>query len=101
MVFAILFFEKLRIDDPVGAISVHGVCGLWGTIAVGIFGEAKLTWQIIGALSYAIFAFVVAFALFFVLKLTLGIRVSKEEEAEGLDIAEHGQEAYGPIHRAS
>ena len=94
VVFAIVFFEKLRIDDPVGAISVHGICGTWGTIAVGLFGEARLLWQIIGALSFGIFAFIVSFALFFALKAVCGIRVSEEEEDEGLDIAEHGQEAY-------
>lgn len=101
VVFAILLFEKAKIDDPVGAISVHGVCGMWGTIAVGLFGEAKVTWQIIGAMSYGIFAFVIAFVIFFLLKITLGVRVSEEDEEEGLDIAEHGQEAYGPINRIS
>ena len=94
VVFSILMFERLRIDDPVGATSVHGTCGVWGTVAVGIFGEAPLLWQLIGALSYALFAFIVAFVAFFLIKLVLGIRVSAEEESVGLDIAEHGQEAY-------
>lgn len=94
VVAAILVFERLKIDDPVGATSVHGVCGFWGTLAVGIFGEAPLIWQLIGSLSYAIFAFVFAFIVFLALKLTIGIRVTAEEEDIGLDISEHGQEAY-------
>ncbi|MCU0792945.1 MAG: ammonium transporter [Opitutaceae bacterium] len=98
VVFAVLFFDKLKIDDPVGAISVHGVCGIWGTLAVGIFGSlaggAQLVSQIKGVVSVGLFAFVFAFALFYVIKLTMGLRVSKEEEIEGLDIGEHGNEAY-------
>ena len=94
VVAAILLFERLKIDDPVGATSVHGICGFWGTLAVGIFGEAPLIWQLIGGLSYALFAFAFAFIVFLALKVTLGIRVTAEEEDQGLDIAEHGQEAY-------
>ena len=94
VVFAILLFDRLRIDDPVGAVSVHGICGTWGTLAVGIFGEAKFLWQLIGVLSYAIFAFVFSFLVFLALRAIMGIRVSSEEEKLGLDIAEHGQEAY-------
>lgn len=94
VVLAILFFEKIKIDDPVGATSVHGVCGIWGTLAVGIFGEAPLLWQLIGAMSYALFAFVFSFVIFLLIKLVIGIRVSAEEEDVGLDISEHGQEAY-------
>lgn len=94
VVFAILFFEKIKIDDPVGATSVHGVCGTWGTLAVGIFGEAPLLWQLIGAMSYALFAFAFSFIVFLAIKMVMGIRVSAEEEDVGLDISEHGQEAY-------
>lgn len=94
VVFAVLFFDKIKIDDPVGAISVHGVCGIWGTVAVGIFGGGDIVWQIIGTLSVSAFAFIASFATCFVVKMVMGIRVSEEEEAEGLDIGEHGQEAY-------
>ncbi len=94
VVFAILFFDKLKIDDPVGAISVHGVCGTWGTIAVGIFGEAPLLWQAIGTLSYSLFAFTFAFLVFLGLKVLVGVRVPALDEDEGLDISEHKQEAY-------
>lgn len=91
---SVLFFDKLKIDDPVGAISVHGVCGIWGTVAVGIFGAGFFMTQLIGTLSISLFAFVTALAIFGLIKVTLGIRVSEEEEMEGLDLGEHGQEAY-------
>ncbi len=97
VVFSILFFDKIKIDDPVGAISVHGVCGIWGTVAVGIFSfdpEHSLMTQIIGTLAIGIFAFVFSYVVFFVLKLIMGVRVSAEEEHEGLDVAEHGAPAY-------
>lgn len=93
--FSIIFFDKIKIDDPVGAISVHGVCGIFGTLAVAIFGSAApFMTQLIGTLSISVFAFVFSFIVFSLLKVTVGIRVSAEEEAEGLDIGEHGQEAY-------
>jgi Amt family ammonium transporter len=97
VVFAIVAIDRIRIDDPVGAISVHGVCGMWGTIAVGIFStnpDHSLGTQILGTLSYAVFAFVASLVLALVIKSTLGIRVTEEEEEEGLDVAEHGQPAY-------
>jgi Amt family ammonium transporter len=94
VVFSILFLDKIKIDDPVGAISVHGTCGIWGTIAVAIFGEASMVSQIIGVVSVYLFAFVFAFVVFFVIKLIMGVRVSEEEEHEGLDVAEHGAPAY-------
>jgi ammonium transporter, Amt family len=94
VVFAILFFDKIKIDDPVGAISVHGVCGIWGTLAVGIFGGGSFMGQLVGTLSVSIFAFVFSYVVFTVIKVTMGIRVSEEEEIGGLDIGEHGQEAY-------
>jgi ammonium transporter, Amt family len=94
VVIAVISFDKIKIDDPVGAISVHGICGMWGTIAVGIFGGANLLWQIIGTVSVSLFAFVVTFILAIAVKATMGLRVSEEEEFQGLDIGEHGQEAY-------
>ena len=97
VVFSIIMLEKLKIDDPVGAISVHLVCGIWGTLAVGLFStnpEHSLITQLIGVLAYGAFAFGAAMAIFGVLKVAMGIRVSEEEELEGLDLAEHGGHAY-------
>jgi ammonium transporter, Amt family len=94
VVFSVIFFDKLKIDDPVGAISVHGICGNWGTIAVGIFGSGTLFVQVLGTAAISLFSFVTAFAVFGLVKLLMGLRVSAEEEEEGLDIGEHGQEAY-------
>jgi ammonium transporter, Amt family len=100
VVFSILFLDKIKIDDPVGAISVHGVCGIWGTVAVGIGflngGNADLSFmtQLIGTLSICGFAFIVSLVIFGAIKAIMGLRVSAEEEEEGLDIGEHGQEAY-------
>ncbi|MFO7724547.1 MAG: ammonium transporter [Oceanipulchritudo sp.] len=101
VVFAILFFDKMKIDDPVGAISVHGVCGIWGTVAVGIFGGGNLLWQVIGTLSISVFAFVASLITFIVVKAIFGLRVGEEEEVGGLDIGEHGQEAYPDFQVAS
>lgn len=97
VVVAILAFDKIRIDDPVGAISVHGICGIWGTIAVGIFSfnpEHKIWIQAVGTFSIGAFAFLFSFALFLILKVTIGIRVTPEEEEQGLDLSEHGAHAY-------
>jgi Amt family ammonium transporter len=95
VVFSIIFFDKIKIDDPVGAISVHGVCGVWGTVAVGLFSEAApVSIQIIGALSVGIFAFVASLIIALICKAIMGWRVSAEEETEGLDAGEHGAEAY-------
>jgi len=97
VVFAIVFFDRIKIDDPVGAISVHGICGIWGTLAVGIFStnaEHTISTQLIGTLSYAAFAFVFSLLLAMLVKATLGIRVDADEEEEGLDLSEHGQPAY-------
>jgi ammonium transporter, Amt family len=95
VVFSALFFDKIKIDDPVGAISVHGICGIWGTLAAGIFGaEQSFVWQLIGTLSVSAFAFIGSFILMTILKVTVGIRVSADEESEGLDVAEHGVPAY-------
>ena len=96
VVISIMFLDKSKIDDPVGAISVHGVCGIWGTIAVAIFGDGDFSMgsQIQGALLVSAFAFVFSFIVFSILKGMMGVRVSEEEEERGLDISEHGQEAY-------
>ena len=101
VVFSILFLDKIKIDDPVGAISVHGVVGVWGTIAVGLpfFNggnkDISLVTQLIGIGSVCAFAFAFSFILFSIIKMVMGVRVSPEEEAEGLDLGEHGQPAYG------
>ena len=92
---SILFFDKLKIDDPVGAISVHLVCGIWGTLAVGIFSsDYSLMIQLIGVMSYGIASLVSASIIFYSLNIIMKIRVSKNEELRGLDIGEHEMEAY-------
>jgi len=97
VVLSVLFFDKIKLDDPVGAVSVHGVCGVWGTVAVGIFTlDPKFTvgTQLIGTLSVAAFAFVFSLILCLIIKMIFGIRVSEEEELKGLDLEEHGSPAY-------
>ncbi|MCX7712950.1 MAG: ammonium transporter [Chthoniobacterales bacterium] len=94
VVISVLFFDKIKIDDPVGAISVHGVCGNWGTVAVGIFGGGNFGVQLLGTVSISLFAFLASLLIFGALKAISGIRVSPEEEEEGLDVGEHGQQAY-------
>ena len=95
VVASIVTLDKLRIDDPVGAISVHGVVGIWGLIAVCFTNEeASLVWQLYGILSIFAWVFVTSFVVWFILKKTIGIRVSEEEEYEGVDIGECGLEAY-------
>lgn len=95
VVVAVMAFDRLKIDDPVGALSVHLVCGIWGTLAVGIFSaDHSLMTQLIGVIAYAIPCFLSAFIIFYVLKVTIGIRVSEEEEMGGLDVGEHGMVAY-------
>jgi len=97
VVIAIIAIDKIKIDDPVGAISVHGVCGIWGTVAVGIFSfnpAHNVMTQLIGALAIGGFAFVFSMIVFGAMKATVGIRVSAEEETIGLDITEHGMKAY-------
>jgi len=106
VVFSCVFFDKLRIDDPVGAVSVHGVCGAWGTLAVGLFanevglfvggGASQLIAQTIGVVAGFAWAFSVSMAIFLTVKYTVGLRVSAEEEIEGLDITEHGIYGYPP-----
>lgn len=96
VVLSVLFWDRIaKIDDPVGAISVHLVCGIWGTIAVGIFSpEHRVLTQLTGVLCYGLFTVVFAGTVFGIIKKTMGLRVSKEEELTGLDISEHGMEAY-------
>ena len=91
---SIIFFDKVKLDDPVGAISVHLVCGVWGTIAVGIFSEYSLLTQIIGVLAYGSASASLAFLFFYFIKLGFGIRVERDEEIKGLDISEHEMESY-------
>ena len=94
VVFSVAFFDKIKIDDPVGATSVHLVCGIWGTLAVGIFGGGNIVHQIIGILSIGGFTVAFSAIVWTLLKVTIGIRVHEEEEFEGLDKSEHGMEAY-------
>ena len=99
VVLSVLFFDKIRVDDPVGAISVHGVCGAWGTLSAGIFNIGGTTAKIIGVQLLGISAcflwvFPAAFLMFKLIDKTVGLRVSPEEEMEGLDLAEHGGNAY-------
>ena len=95
MVFSVMFFEKVGIDDPVGAISVHGTAGLWGLIAVGLLtSDASVGIQLVGALAIAAWAFGTSFVIFKIIDLTAGMRVTPTEEREGLDRSEHGGEAY-------
>ena len=96
VVASVIFIDRVHIDDPVGAVSVHLVCGIWGTLAVGIFSaDHSFLTQAIGVLAYGAFSFPLALGIFSVLKQTVGIRVSMEEESLGLDVGEHGMEAYG------
>lgn len=103
--FSVLFFDKIRVDDPVGAISVHGVCGIWGTLAAALFHEnlftgaeynlgSQLVTQCIGIVACFAWTFTTAFILFKVIAMTIGLRVSDREQLEGLDLSEHGGNAY-------
>ncbi len=95
VVIAVYFFDRLQIDDPVGALSVHLVCGVWGTLAVGIFSpDHALLPQIIGIVAVGAASVALSFAIFYTIKKTSGLRVSKQSELKGLDISEHAMEAY-------
>ena len=103
VVLAVLGFDKVHLDDPVGALSVHLVCGIWGTLAVGLFGNAELGGldyelsfgaQALGVLAVGLFSVVCAAIFFGLIQAVAGLRVSEDEELRGLDIGEHGMEAY-------
>ncbi len=97
VVFSIVFFDRIKIDDPVGAISVHGICGVWGTLAVGIFStnaDHSFGAQLLGTAAISAWAFVFSLVVFGIIKATIGVRVSEEDEVIGLDVTEHGQPAY-------
>lgn len=112
VVFSVILFDKAKIDDPVGATSVHLVCGVFGTLCVGLFaqegvtslstvnglffggGVSLLVTEIIGIIAVGAFTFAASYLVWYLLKVTVGIRVSLEEEIEGLDIGEHGNHAY-------
>ena len=97
VVFSVMLFDRIKMDDPVGAISVHLTCGIWGTLAVGIFStnpDHSFVTQLIGVGAYGAFALTSALAIFSVIKATMGLRVSEEDERRGLDLAEHNMEAY-------
>jgi Amt family ammonium transporter len=105
VVFSVVFFDKIKIDDPVGALSVHLVCGIFGTLAVGIFGSMagleQLWFQFVGIASVGVFTVLCSLVLWIFLKKTMGIRVSEEEEAEGLDFGEHAMESYPEFEKVS
>ncbi|MFL3661203.1 MAG: ammonium transporter [Polaribacter sp.] len=97
IVFAVSFIDAIKLDDPVGAIAVHLICGIWGTLAVGIFStnpEHTFLIQLTGVACYAAFCILASFLIIFTLKKTIGIRVSEKEELEGLDAHEHGMDSY-------
>ena len=91
----VVFFDKLKIDDPVGAISVHLICGVWGTLAVGIFSsEHSFIIQLLGVFAYGLASILFSFILFSLIKYFIGLRVHEDEEIIGLDISEHEMESY-------
>ncbi len=115
VVFSVLFFDKIKIDDPVGAVSVHGICGLWGLLSIGLFaryddaflgredaglfyggGIDQLLVQLLMAAIILVWVVLCTGILFFALKKTIGLRVTREEEIEGLDVLEHGLQGYAP-----
>ncbi len=113
VVFSVFFFDRIKIDDPVGAISVHGTVGIWGVLAIGLFaskddaflgredaglfyggGIEQLIVQLLMVLIIVVWVAVASFIVFSIIKATIGLRVSEEEEIEGLDIPEHGMTGY-------
>jgi Amt family ammonium transporter len=99
--FSVVLFDKLKLDDPVGATSVHLVCGIWGTLAVGIFGSGKFFTQLIGVVVIGAFTFTFAFVVLYIIKKAVGLRVTKDMERRGLDITEHEMGAYQNIDRGN
>jgi Amt family ammonium transporter len=101
VVFAVPFFDKLRIDDPVGALSVHLVNGIWGTLAVGLFSqEVSFFAQLKGVVIVGIYAFVVSYLVLFAINKVAKFRASDDEQMEGIDVSECGLEAYPEFKRA-
>ncbi len=106
VVYSVVLLDRLKIDDPVGAVSVHGVCGAWGTLAIGLFqsgsgllvggGATQVLVQLVGILAAFLWAFPVSLGIFLAIHYTVGLRVSEEDELAGLDITEHGMHAYPP-----
>ena len=99
VVFAVVFFDRIKVDDPVGAVSVHGVNGAWGTLAAGLFNIGGTSGKIIGVqllgiVTCFVWTFLTAFILFKIIDKTMGLRVTPQEETEGLDLGEHGGNAY-------
>lgn len=104
VVFGVSFFDKLKLDDPVGALSVHLVNGIWGTLAVGIFvsngDDITFMGQLKGVIVVAIFAFVVSYVILYIINKVMPLRADKDEEVQGLDVEECGVEAYPEFKRA-
>ena len=95
VVFAVMLFDRLRLDDPVGATSVHLVCGVWGTLAVGIFSpDYSFMTQLIGVGAYGVTSFASAYVILMAIKAVMGLRISEEDERRGLDLSEHNMEGY-------
>ncbi len=110
VVLGVELLDQLHVDDPVGAVPVHGMCGIWGTVAVGIFGKSSLGLahdgfvysgnpmqfglQLVGSIATVVFVFITMGIVFKLIDVTVGLRVSREDELRGLDIGEHGMEAY-------
>ena len=95
VVASVLYLDSRKIDDPVGAISVHLICGIWGTLAVGIFStDHSISVQLLGVLSYGVFCLASSVLIFNLIDKLLGLRVDEQEEIVGLDISEHEMEAY-------
>jgi Amt family ammonium transporter len=98
IVFGVSLIDRLKLDDPVGAIAVHLICGIWGTLAVGVFGDMagidQFIIQLIGVSIVGAFSVITSFIIIITIKKTIGLRVENEEEIKGLDLAEHGMDAY-------
>ncbi len=103
--FSVVFFDKRKLDDPVGATSVHLVCGIWGTLAVGLFGAnagiPQLISQLTGIAAIGAFTFAFSFGSLYLLKVAVGLRVTKEQEIKGLDVSEHEMSAYQDIEQSN
>jgi Amt family ammonium transporter len=98
IVLGVAFIDRIKLDDPVGAIAVHLICGIWGTLAVGIFGAMagmqQFLVQLAGVGIVGGFSVLSAFIILLIIKKTIGLRVDAEEEVKGLDLMEHGMDAY-------